>query len=109
MFFAQFSLLQFWEADNTKPSNFISSTGYYSICLLSVIAAIIIILFLSSPFRKCFNDCISDFRFFLMNYVDMSPAKRICVFEHRVMTNFNCACPDIQRGQGSGFLSEGSS
>ena len=39
----------------------------------------------------------------------MSPAKRICVFKHSVMTNFNCACPAIQRGQGSGFLSEGSS
>ena len=35
--------------------------------------------------------------------------KRICVFEHSVMTNFNCACPAIHRGQGSGFLSEGSS
>ena len=41
------------------------------------------------------------------NYV--SPVKRICVFEHSVMTNFNCACPAIQRSQGSGFLSEGSS
>ena len=39
----------------------------------------------------------------------MSPVKRICVFEHSVMTNFNCACLDIQRGQGSGFLSDGSS
>ena len=39
----------------------------------------------------------------------MSPVKRICVFEHSVMTNFNGACPAIQRGQGSGFLSEGSS
>ena len=39
----------------------------------------------------------------------MSPVKRICVFEHSVMTNFNYACPAIQRGQGSGFLSEGSS
>ena len=39
----------------------------------------------------------------------LSPVKRICVFEHSVMTNFNCACPPIQRGQGSGFLSEGSS
>ena len=39
----------------------------------------------------------------------LSPVKRICVFEHSVMTNLNCACPDIQRGQGSGFLSEGSS
>ena len=39
----------------------------------------------------------------------VSPVKRICVFEHSVMTNFNCACPAIQRGQGSGLLSEGSS
>ena len=29
--------------------------------------------------------------------------------EHSIMTNFNCAYPAIQRGQGSGFLSEGSS
>ena len=41
--------------------------------------------------------------------VHLSPVKRICVFEHSVMTNFNCACPAIQKGQGSGFLSEGSS
>ena len=33
----------------------------------------------------------------------MSPVKRICVFEHSVMTNFNRACPAIQRGHGSGF------
>ena len=39
----------------------------------------------------------------------MSPVKRFCVFEHSVMTNFNCACPGIQRGQGSDFPSEGSS
>ena len=39
----------------------------------------------------------------------MGPVKRICVFEHSVMTNFNCACPAIQRSKGSGFLSEGSS
>ena len=39
----------------------------------------------------------------------LGPVKRICVFEHSVMTNSNCACPAIQRGQGSGFLSEGSS
>ena len=38
-----------------------------------------------------------------------SLVKRICVFEHSVMTNFNCACSAIQRGQGSSFLSEGSS
>ena len=39
----------------------------------------------------------------------MSCVKRICVFEHSVMTNCNCACPAIQRGLGSGFLSEDSS
>ena len=39
----------------------------------------------------------------------LSPVKRICVFEHSVVTNFNCACPAIQWGQGPGFLSEGSS
>ena len=44
-----------------------------------------------------------------MVYIYMGPVKRICVFEHSVMTNFNCTCPVIQRGQGSGFLSEGSS
>ena len=46
---------------------------------------------------------------FSSNRVDIrvSPVKWICVFEHSVMTHFNCACPAIQRGQGSGFLSEG--
>ena len=43
------------------------------------------------------------------NNKHLSPVKRICVFEHSDITNFNCACPAIQRGQGSGFLSEGSS
>ena len=53
--------------------------------------------------------------FFLYSICDatiadhMSLVKRICVFEHSVMTNFNCACPAIQWGQGSSFLSEGSS
>ena len=46
---------------------------------------------------------------FMFHKHDMSPVKRICVFEHSVMTNFNCACPAIQREQGSDFLSEGSS
>ena len=45
----------------------------------------------------------------ILSHLYLSPVKRICVFEHSVMTNFNCACPAIQRGQGSGFLSEGSS
>ena len=47
--------------------------------------------------------------YFLFLLLSLSPVKRICVFEHSVMTNFNCACPAIQRGQGSGLLSEGSS
>ena len=42
-------------------------------------------------------------------FYNMGPVKGICVFDHSVMTNFNCACPAIQRDQGSGFLSEGSS
>ena len=42
-------------------------------------------------------------------YFQVGRVKWICVFEHSVITNFNCACPAIQRGQGSGFLSEGSS
>ena len=46
---------------------------------------------------------------FWSSYHYMSPVKRICVFEHSVMTNFNCACPAIQRGQRPGFLSECSS
>ena len=41
--------------------------------------------------------------------IHLGRVKRICVFEHSVMTNFNCACPANQRGQGSGFPSEGSS
>ena len=45
----------------------------------------------------------------LSYFLYLSPDKRICVFEHSVMTNFNCACPAIQGGQGSGFLSEGPS
>ena len=44
-----------------------------------------------------------------MRQKHVSPVKQICVFEHSVMTNFNCACPAIQRDQGSGFPSEGSS
>ena len=46
---------------------------------------------------------------FFAKKANLGCVKRICVFEHSVMTNFSCACPAIQRGQGSGFLSEGSS
>ena len=37
-----------------------------------------------------------DTRVLLCAY--MGRVKRICVFEHSVMTNFNCACPAIHRG-----------
>ena len=47
--------------------------------------------------------------FFGLYTLKFGRVKRICVFEHSVMTNFNCACSAIQRGQGSGFLSKGSS
>ena len=55
---------------------------------------------------KCNTDSIVNLRVLLHC---LGRVKRICVFEHSVMTNFNCACLAIQRGQGSGFLSEGSS
>ena len=38
-----------------------------------------------------------------MTTLHVGHVKRICVFEHSVMTNFNCACPAIQRGQRSAF------
>ena len=42
----------------------------------------------------------------LLPFNKLGRVKQICVFEHSVLTNFNCAYPAIQRGQGSGFLSE---
>ena len=53
------------------------------------------------------KDLISAARTEMIN--KMGRVKRICVFEHSVMTNFNCACPAIERSKGSGFLFEGSS
>ena len=41
------------------------------------------------------------------NQAYMGCIKRLCVFEHSVMTIYNCACSAIQRGQGSAFLLEG--
>ena len=58
---------------------------------------------------RCFTIYIFELMYVNFSILFMSPAKRICVFEHSVITNFNCACPAIQRGQGSGFLSEGPS
>ena len=59
---------------------------------------------------RSYRDKLEAWDFTYRNYrYYTSPVKRICVFEHSVMTSFNCACPAIQRGQGSGFLSEGSS
>ena len=57
--------------------------------------------------RFNYNKLFSFFDYTNQHHV--SPVKRIGVFEHSVMTNFNCACQAIQRGQGPVFLSEGSS
>ena len=46
---------------------------------------------------------------FVFHFTSYEPRQANCVFEHSVMTNFNCACPAIQKGQGSGSLSEASS
>ena len=54
------------------------------------------------------NDLYRNF-YLVNNQNNLSPVKRICVFEHSVMTNFKCACLAIHRDQGSGFLVEGSS
>ena len=59
------------------------------------------------PFIVIFMQRLSKLSFLKQHHLD--GVKRICVFKHSVMTNFNCACPAIQRGQGSGFLSKGSS
>ena len=74
-----------------SPLNFVNASNALT-CLLQNVYIIISIIIIAR----------------LQRYI-LSPVKRICVFEHSVMTNFNCACPAIQRGQGSGFLSEGSS
>ena len=58
---------------------------------------------------QLFNDDLRAFIIWCVYIPYLSPVKRFCVFEHSVITNCNCACPAIQRGQGSGFLSEGSS
>ena len=63
----------------------------------------------STAFVTLMPDFPSTLEHIEMVVYQLSPIKRICVFEHSVMANFNCACLVIQRGQGSGFLSEGSS
>ena len=67
-------------------------------------------LFVEKLKAACFQDSIKEYTG-MCDYriYKLSPVKRICVLEHSVMTNCNCACPAIQRGYGSGFLSESSS
>ena len=50
---------------------------------------------LKGSVKHCFNVIGQAFH--------MSRVKRICVFEHSIMTNFNCACPAIQWGRGLAF------
>ena len=60
----------------------LSLVSFYDLYIWIVVAKIAKLLF----------HCCKSFRF------QLSPDKQICVFEHSVMTNFNCACPAIQRG-----------
>ena len=62
-----------------------------------------------TPLHQTWQHIRHEQTMWIHNDTRLSPVKRICVFEHSVMTNFNCVCPAIQRGQGSGFLSECSS
>ena len=87
----------FVEPLGTNPTQF-CSTDKLSISIL---------VFLVPKLVHChYRDKITSH---LVNKSELGRVKRICVFEHSVMTNFNCACPAIQRDQGSGFLVEGSS
>ena len=52
----------------------------------------------------------SAFPFFIRGSAkSFDPRQANLCLRAAVMTNFNCACPAMQRGQRSGFLSEGSS
>ena len=68
---------------------------------------ILIVIRSCTDFTMCVMCSLEHVRISDIHY--LGRVKRICVFEHSVMTNFNCICPAIQRGKGSGFLSEGSS
>ena len=99
--------ISFWYSDVLYTSQVLKvvRNGKNSIFLL-------ILLNLSpnkSPFNQYYPKSVPNPGILIILIPKMGPAKRICVFEHSVLTNFNCACPAIQRGQGSGFLSEGSS
>ena len=83
------------------PAKFCSWAGWFESYLVG------------SPWRHIFAwdgsiKVLNVFSYSNAFHLHLSRVKLICVFEHSVMTNFNCACPVIQRGQGSGFLSEGS-
>ena len=48
----------------------------------------------TEKFCFCYNIYID----MILDQNKMGRVKRICVLEHSVMTNCNCACPAIQRG-----------
>ena len=81
---------------------------YYFFQLLGLDGSLVFLVSLSLNLRLKRYVLFYQYKMFILFY-HMGRAKRICVFEHSVMTHFNCACPAIQKGQGSGFLSEGSS
>ena len=49
------------------------------------------------------KNCCNYPKIWTVRFYRMSRVKRICVFEHSVMTNFNCACPAIQRARDLAF------
>ena len=87
-------LLWNWAQDNLKHVYAYSKIGEHQNLFLLFWSFVVCLCFICpvSKFKLCKWAASSEF-----------------VFEHSVMTNFNCACPAIHRDQGSGFLSEGSS
>ena len=82
--------------------------GTTNLCIILWTEIMSLYYFCNTPGANyCINFLLLHIKCQQLHY--MSPVKRICVFEHSVMKNFHCACPAIQKGQGSGFLSEGSS
>ena len=91
------------------PGYIIICLGYIIICPGYIIICPGYIIICPGYIIICLGYIVRETTLKLTGTLCMSPVKRICVFEHSVMTNFNCACPVIQRGKGSGFLCEGSS
>ena len=95
--------LSIYEQLSAVLSTSTGSSIYWGTCTITALES-----FFSWKSKTTLSVCICEQESVTTGH-HMGRVKRICVFEHSVMTNFNCACTAIQRGQGSGFLSEGSS